>query len=201
MRCSDILAAITIPFILMGCMPITPQPQSGVMASPIATPQGNRYTGIKELDAIVDRLLAQDTTAIVNHIQFTQIPCTTKEGLGGPPKCEPGQEEETVVEVFPIVATHGFYLTPDTIEELRLNLVELYAVYEVPEGINLRVEWPIGHYGLIFRNGDPVPRFLTIYVADGSILWIRSNFVESPEEALPASVSHILYQLGVDQVR
>src|SRR4051794_19392686 len=125
-----ILVISVISFMLLSCIAVTPTPESETKSISTVTPLRNSYTGMQDVNTIIDALIEQDTDTIQSHVQFIQLPCTHQNGLGGPPKCEEGQEEGTVVEVFPILGTEGFYLTPDTIQGLQPNVSELYAVYE-----------------------------------------------------------------------
>ena len=182
MKPISILVISVISFALFGCKPVTPSDMS------------SGYKGIQEVDTIISALLQQDVDTIVSHVQFIQLPCTHQRGLGGPPKCDEGQEEGTVVEVFPILGAEGFYLTPESVHGLKPNVGELYAVYEVPKNTRpIDIDWPVGQYGLVFPNNDPVPAVITVFVAGGKIVRLDNNFVESPEQALPESAQDTLF--------
>src|SRR5215208_5097270 len=56
-------------------------------------------TGIKEIDRVLDAI--GDTSKLRSLVQLTATRCTKQEGLGGPPKCLPGEGEGTPVEVLP----------------------------------------------------------------------------------------------------
>jgi hypothetical protein len=91
------------------------------------------YTGINDVDLVVQTLLTGNQDAIHKLIQFTVIrliDCTTVEGLGGPPKCEKEEVEGTPVFVFPILAQSGYYIRTNEINKIKLNFAELYAVYQ-----------------------------------------------------------------------
>ena len=122
----------------------TPAATGDLTATPAATGEATvstGRTGIPELDAFIDALIAdhgkKETPALAALIGFTQIPCTTTpEGIGGPPLCQLNEEEGELVEVFSYGACEGEYLRPHQIDRV-LNLLagaELYAIYRPSAG-------------------------------------------------------------------
>ena len=67
-------------------------------------------TGVLELDKIVDAALRGDKDELKSLMKFNQVKCTLAEGLGGPPKCLAGEQDGTVVKVFPILDSEGYFL-------------------------------------------------------------------------------------------
>jgi hypothetical protein len=68
-------------------------------------------TGVPAVDDAIAAIIAGDATALAEQAVFSQIGCTNVDGLGGPPKCGPGQAEGTQLEVLPAAACEGYYLT------------------------------------------------------------------------------------------
>lgn len=157
-----------------------------------AVPDG-RYTGLPEVDTLIAAILARDTHTVMASLNFIQLPCTTASGKGGPPKCTEDQEEGTVVEVFPILGSSGFYLTRETIESLQLNVSDLYAVYSVPQALPVEEGWPAGEYGLIFLNTERVPSSITVFISGDKIVRINYNLGRTPQTVLSEEAATILY--------
>lgn len=108
--------------------------------------------------------------SIVYHL--ITVPCTTAEGLGGPPKCQEGQAEGTPVEVLPVWGPEGHYVEPANLDLFleSLQLGRLYAVYEVADAGTPMADYePAGEYGVIFGGGESgVP--MTLLVDDRGVV-------------------------------
>jgi hypothetical protein len=124
-----------------------------------------------------------------DYIQFLTTPCTTVDGLGGPPKCETGMADGTPVEVFPLSDAEGHFATPETIDQVLKNwLKRLYAAYKVPSDAYQEPYWPAGEFGLLFeRDVNDVPFPVTVFVEDGKIVRIayHYNTVEEQLQSIP----------------
>jgi len=124
-----------------------------------------------------------------DYIQFLTTPCTTADGLGGPPKCETGMADGTLVEVFPLSDAEGHFATPETIDQVfQYWLKRLYAVYKVTSDAYHEPYWPAGEFGLVFeRDVNDVPFPVTVFVEDGKIVRIayHYNTVEEQLQSIP----------------
>ena len=129
------------------------------------------HTGIAEVDAIIDAALGGDVAAVRELIRYTVTACTTADGLGGPPKCEPGERPGTEVTVFPILGSEGAFVRPNSIDTLLpLGAKGLYAVYRVRSGTPGERYWPAGKYGIVFLRKDGSA--LTLLADEGHIVRI-----------------------------
>jgi len=135
-------------------------------------------TGIEEVDAIIDAIVAGGIDARRELVQYTTTGCTTALGLGGPPKCESGEAEGTLVEVFPFLRAEGEYVRRESIDRvLRFAVEGLYAVYRVPDDAYEEEYWPAGEYGIVFtREGRAnfralLPRFQDVKDVINNVLW------------------------------
>lgn len=81
----------------------------------------------------------------------------------------------------------------DTTDELRLNIRDLYAVYTVPEDVNLGEGWPAGEYGIIFLNAEQIPATLTVFVTDGKLVRVSYHMGRTPEEVLAEVSDRVIY--------
>jgi hypothetical protein len=141
--------------------------------APIAQPNGiigypfDTRTGISVLDAIISAVLADDLLALTELVHYTVTACTHEPGMGGPPKCKANEQEEALVEVFPVLGPEGMHLRRENIETAfpRGNKT-LYAVFRVPDGAYEEDYWPAGQYGIIFLDGDPTHPTATTFLAD-----------------------------------
>src|SRR3546814_17640165 len=58
---------------------------------------------IPEVDVVIAAVEAKDLDALLALVEWQETACTTEtgQGAGGPPPCETGQADGTVVRVFP----------------------------------------------------------------------------------------------------
>jgi hypothetical protein len=144
-----------------------------------------------------------------DYIQFVDIPCTNADGLGGPPKCDAGMAEGTIVEVFPVLGGEGYYYTPENIDTyLNLWVKDLYAVYKISPNQYQEPYWPAGEYALLFdRDENDIPFPITVYVESGKIVRliyhlgvrVEDQLLGIPVEQImipPAEVENWLYPDG-----
>jgi len=108
-------------------------------------------TGLPVVDAIIEAALADDRPALRELVHYTVTGCTHELGLGTPPKCEAGQDEGTMVEVFPVLGPEGVFVRREHIESVFTpGSKTLYAVYRVPAAAYQEDYWPAGDYGIVF---------------------------------------------------
>lgn len=153
---------------------------SACAPAPAATPQG--WTGSPELDNVINVVLGGDNDELRGLIQFTQAKCTHAEGLGGPPKCLPGETEGTDVEVLPFLGSEGGFIRKSDIESWEgLHVSELFAVYEVSDAVYTDENYPKGDFALVFIEDSEVKSSYTLQVTDGKIVRIDHGFEFPPQ--------------------
>lgn len=59
-------------------------------------------TGDPEIDGVIDAVMRPDIEARVELVRTIHYPCTTGDGLGGPPKCQDEEVDGTMVAAFPL---------------------------------------------------------------------------------------------------
>jgi hypothetical protein len=137
-------------------------------------------TGIPDVDAVIEAVLAGDVQGRRALVRYTTFPCTSEEGLGGPPKCrDAGVADGTPVEYLPILGPGGGQPVLRADVEAGSNLLDvevrgLYAVWRVPEGAS-RPDWPAGDYGVIFLSTDELP-IVAVHVGGGGIVQYGSGY-------------------------
>ena len=73
----------------------------------------NRRTGIAAIDVVIDAINAQDPAALASLVSYSVFPCTNEEGLGGLPKCAPGEAPASKKLLLPVMQCEGGYWTPE----------------------------------------------------------------------------------------
>lgn len=114
-------------------------------------------TGRPEFDRLVSMVLDRDASGLAAAVSYIDLACAVEiDGLGGPPQCEPGEADGTVVSVLPAAACEGYYARPESVEELfssQIREPQLYAAFSLKE--RGTAEFPLGEYGLLFSVEDP----------------------------------------------
>jgi hypothetical protein len=168
---------ITVLF-LSGCSPATApaQPAGDTEYYPLDT-----RTGIPAVDDVLAAVESGDPQKLYALINFTTAPCTTADGLGGPPKCTEGEPEGTRLEVLPFIGAEGSFIRQNEIGNWPgIDPVALYAVYRVSETALNEQYYPPGEYLIFFvpRENEPA---VALRLADGGIVRINYHFDEFPE--------------------
>jgi hypothetical protein len=149
----------------------TPEPALGIEYPP------HWRTGIQEIDKIIDVVMSDDIETRIELVGFTTSACTTGDGLGGPPRCNPEEEDGKIVEAFPVSYSEGTQVRPENIDKvMNFSVRGLLAVYRVPDDAYETEYWPSGEYGVVFssENGD-YPHMIVLLVERGQI--VRLDFV------------------------
>jgi hypothetical protein len=142
-------------------------------------------TGITGLDTVLEAVTSGDAPAIAATFRLLETPCTTADGLGGPPKCGPGEADQTIVTVFPVLGSEGTFVMADDLPALAesLEIAGLFGVYQVTgEPSAEESYWPSGTYGVVLAGAGDTPAY-TLLVAQGNIVRIIFHYDGGPEEA------------------
>lgn len=153
----------------------TPTPSLSI---DIEYPPGYR-TGNDEIDDVIDAIMEKDIDNRLALVRWISTACTTADGLGGPPKCQPGEADGTIIETFPVSNGEGHHVRPEKIQTvLDFTVRGVVAIYIVPEKNDHTEQdyWPAGEYGMIFSSEDGgVPHIITVLVEDGQIVRLEFN--------------------------
>jgi hypothetical protein len=152
-------------------------------------PQDSQFTNgveLEEIKPVIEAILSGSITDRADLVSYTTTACTTADGLGGPPKCEPGEAEGTLVEVLPVLAGEGSFSRPESVEgALDFVVMDMLAAYRVPADAFQADYWPAGKYGVIFtREMNAVPMPVTVFVEDGRIVRLQHHMGINPQDLI-----------------
>jgi len=142
---------------------------------------------VPHLDALVRAASAGITPDIVKLMQFSSLPCTKAEGLGGPPKCLADEAEGTLVEVMPVLVPEGHHIRRSEFSAWPgIGKAQLYAAYKIPEDAYSDEYFPVGEYGIAFLLADQA-NVAVFQVTEAGIVRLDYHTIPSMEEVLKAS--------------
>jgi hypothetical protein len=138
-------------------------------------------TGVDAVDKVLAAVANDDTDALRSLVRYTVAPCTTAEGLGGPPKCRLDEVEGTLLEVLPFLVSEGSFIRKSEIGNWPgIEASSVYAVYRVAGGAPVEAYYPSGEYAIVLL-GPPDQTAVSVRIGDGGIVRIDSLFDTSPE--------------------
>lgn len=139
-------------------------------------------TGIEDVDNVLAVVAGGDRGELENSIQYTTAPCTTADGLGGPPKCNEGEAEGTLVEALPMIGSEGGFIRKADIDNwTSVDASSLFAVYKVSEEGVEEEYYPRGQYAIVYLSSD-YGVGVTLRVSDGRIVRVDYPFYVSLQE-------------------
>ena len=165
---------------------------SPLSPSVAATAAPKNQTGLTELDAIIAAALAGDVRDLRQLFAYTQTMCTFAEGLSGPPKCRPDDEEGSPVEVLPFLGPEGHFIRKADMDSWTgLEVSGLFAAYQVLDSAYSDQDYPAGEYALVFAGSPEAPTSITLQVRHGRI--VRIDFgSDDPPVIRPEDVAKYL---------
>lgn len=138
-------------------------------------------TGVADIDVILAAVESRDPQQVRDLLRFNTIPCTTADGLGGPPKCRDGEADGALVEVFPFLGGEGSYLYKENVDAWAgVDVTRLYAIYRNSENIYSDEFFPAGEFSILFLSEDNFPG-VALQVTDGQIVRIATVFDTSSQ--------------------
>jgi hypothetical protein len=162
-----------------------PLPEPSVTQTDTPKPQKTptEIAPIPELDKIIAVVLQDEAQELVQLLEFTPLQCTKADGLGGPPKCTPDENEGDIVEVLPMMGPEGHFLRKEEMHEWGgLEITELYAVYKNAEDVFVDENYPAGEYAIAFMGkGKPEITHVTLQVSNGKIVRIDFGIGNPPD--------------------
>lgn len=155
-------------------------------AAPVLDSQGTyaleTRTGLAEVDQVLEAVASGDRAQIESLIHYTSAPCTKLEGFGGPPKCGPGENEGTLIEALPMIASEGGFVRKEEIDLWPgVEATALFSVYRVSEDGVVEEYYPRGEYAIVFLSNENGVG-LTLRILDGRIVRVDYPFYVSLRE-------------------
>lgn len=148
-------------------------------------------TNNPQVNATINLLLDRDTEMLTEKFQLLDVPCTTADGLGGPPKCPPGFAQGTVLTVFPVSCGEGSYIgpEPERVAAAIINYPEpqLFSVILLEPHEDIEWYFPNGVYSVIltFETGEPGRTFRLD--DQGMIVQVRTCVLSLEHEVMTTS--------------
>jgi len=157
-------------------------------------------TGIAELDSIIDAVLAHDATSLRAMTAYTQVGCTQTDGLGGPPKCDDGEAEGTLLEVVPFLGSEGHHQRRVEYEQwIGPDVLGLLAAYRVGPEEYSDEAYPAGEYAIAFLDANGMSD-ITLQVRGGRVVRFDYGFPGSLQGDLERDAAEILLPLSLNPI-
>jgi hypothetical protein len=174
----QIIAGMSLLAGMIACSPKMPANPESTSTSQPMYPLTTR-TGVEEIDRILDA--SGDVQKLRALVAFTSTKCTKQDGLGGPPKCLPGEEEGTPVDVLPFLGPEGSFLRKAEIGHWPgFETSGIFAIYQVSSNAYSDENYPAGHYAILFLGEENQPA-ISLRVREGRIVRVDYVFDDSPE--------------------
>jgi hypothetical protein len=165
-----ILLALAVTTIVASCT-----------TAPSPTPSAP-YTGIPYVDSVIAAGLSGNPKALNTLIFLSTFPCTTREGLGGPPKCLRGEADGTLVKALPVLGSEGGHVRIDEINSWEgVGAARLYAVYRTGSHTYSDEFYPAGEFAVVFIPAGSTGA-LTLQVTGNGIVRFDHGFGPTVEE-------------------
>lgn len=133
---------------------------------------------VPHLDELVHAVSSGSTEDLLALVQFSSLPCTKKEGLGGPPKCLATETEDTFVDVLPILGPEGVHIRRSEFSSWPgISAAQLYAAFRTSENTYSDEFFPAGEFSVAFLLQDKVS-LIVFQVTDDGI--VRIDFPAPP---------------------
>lgn len=182
-----VLAALNACTPVEGVFDVEIQPASEIVVvieeTEGALPAVDPFDELKPIALAILQSSFYDAKALA---RYTTTPCTTADGLGGPPKCLPTETDGTLIEAFLLGGAEARFVRPTEIEaSLQFSVKGLYAVYRVQPNPNQQIDSPTGEYALVFdRDQNDYPLPIIAYVTDGKLVSLDFKVGISPQEII-----------------
>jgi hypothetical protein len=186
----------TDPVLLENTQPPTDLPATPTSQPlPTATTDLRNVTDNPEVNATITALLDKDIETLMDALMLNSQPCTTQDGLGGPPKCPQGINDGTVLSFFPVLGPgEGSQLTPDEVSRVfDYEQPDLFAVMLVKPPEYSDPSFPPGTYAVILDT-EPMGFARTFRLnQQGEI--VRVDYTAWPAEQEVQNIEgNLLYQ-------
>lgn len=182
----QLLLIVLLAMGLFACAPVTPAVEppapTGQPTSPGPYHPLTSQTGVAHLDQILAAVASGDPQNLRALAEFFTAECTTRDGLGGPPKCREGEAEGTPVEVIAFLGSEGGHIRKEEIGNWNgVDASGVYAVYEVNTAvISSEQYYPVGEYVILLLSQND-REAVALRVGERGIVRVDTIFDASPE--------------------
>ena len=184
---SQMICLWLVVLVISSCAPAATPAEESATTEPETTSTTEKYhsldtrTGIAEIDTVLEAVASNDPQKLRDAIHYSTLACKTVNALGGPPPCQEGEAEGTLVEALPILGSEGGHLRKEDIQDsFVLDVTGLYAVYRVSEQVFSDANYPKGDYGVILIGTDNSSN-VVLQIKEGGILRIDFVMNDSPD--------------------
>jgi hypothetical protein len=186
------IGGLVILLLVLFVIPISRETTITAPEPEISYQELTNLTGIAEIDDAIEAVLTRDLDAQIQLLHFSTLPCTYREGLGGPPKCLDDEAEGTEIEVFPFLGPEGHHMRKEEIADWSgIQASDVYAVYRNSKQVYSDEAYPAGEYAIMFTT-DSENFYLTLQVTGGKIVRIDNNFGAPADIDLDQVASEII---------
>ena len=182
-----VLAVLTACKPVRGVFDVEIQPASEIVVLTEETEDAlPAISPLDELKPVVLAILRGSYLDVKALVRYTTTPCTSADGLGGPPKCLPTEADGTLIDAFLLGGSEAHFVRPTEIEpSLQFSVKGLYAVYHVQPNPNKQIDSPTGEYALVFdRDQNDYPLPIIAYVTDDKLVSLDFKMGVSPQEII-----------------
>ena len=133
--------AVTATATPPGSLTATPSPTPSTPSTPLPSPTPVRAlpAGIANVITVVE---SGEVAAIRRLMLSSNVPCTLELGIGGPPRCEPGETPGTRVEVYRFIACEPGWIRPAMMDALLQDVFRqpfrryaVFSAYQAPVAV------------------------------------------------------------------
>ena len=186
------LGGLAILFLILLIIPIGKESSATINQPEITVQAQNKHTGIADIDNVIDTILAGNPKDVSQLLQFIKLACTHAEGLGGPPKCNDGETEGTIVNVFPFLGPEGHHMRYTNLDYWTgIPATGVFAGYRVSSQAYSDEFYPAGEYAIVFLT-EQEELLVTVQVTNGNIVRVDNKFGDPPEINLERDASEII---------
>ena len=135
-------------------------------------------SGVEMIDRVLSAVYTNNAADLHGLLSFEMAPCTTAEGLGGPPKCREGEAENTQLEVHPSLGAEGSFVRRSELPaDYLAGPFNLIAVYEVKADVVQEAYYPAGKWGIVLSKLEPsgTTLYYTLLVDESGIVRVDTD--------------------------
>jgi hypothetical protein len=182
------------------CAPVTPATPEPSPSPEAVQPSKGPYslstrTGDAKIDAVLEAVASGSVEDLHPFLAFSRLECTRQDGLGGPPKCQEGEDEGTIVEALPFLGSEGSFLRKEDLGNWKgIDVSGIYAIYDVSTEVYSDEYYPAGEQAILL-NGSRDDQPIALRLRNGKIVRIDYLFdfgMESLDAILQREASNII---------